>query len=120
MQKISKYLFCLFAVLIVINSIGRGYFNNETQNKNTDNSICYFTVVETSSNYFLKKFGEKLVNFANNLPNFYIKKYKSSFEYTSFIEIFFPSQCNYFSSLSKILQYRKTFKVIIFPFHTFG
>lgn len=120
MQKISKYLFCLFAVLIVINSIGRGYYNDETQYKNTDNSICYFTVVETNSNYFLKKFSEKLVNFAHNLPSFYAKNYKSTFEYTNFVEIFFPAQCNYFSRLTQILQFRKSFKFIIFPFHTFG
>lgn len=120
MQKKSQYLFCLFAVLIIINSIGRGYYNDAGQYKNTENSICYFTVEETNSGYLLQKFGEKLVNFANNLPSFYVRNYKSSFEYTNFVELFFPSQCNYFSSLSQILQFQKTFKVLIFPFHTFG
>ena len=120
MQKISKYLLCLFAVIIVINSIGRGYYSYTEQYKNLENSISYFTIEDTNSNYFLQKFGEKLVNFANNLPSFYVKNYKSSFEYTNFVEIFFPSLCNYFSAMAEILQFRISFKVIIFPFHTFG
>jgi hypothetical protein len=123
MQKSTKYFGVLFAVFIIINSIGRTYYYDFIRVSDVvvnENNIFYFSQDNINSFYFLHKLGDKSNNFTNNLPSYILKNIKSSFEKFSFVEIFYPCLYNYYSSLPEILQYSISVKVIIYPFHSFG